>query len=328
MSTIKVRDRAHWLSMRASNIGGSQIASVCGVSPWQTRFELFHEKARALAGVPPPEHEQNEAMFWGSVLEGAIAEGIRQRCGLVLRHVDDYHLHPSVPGMGASLDYEILDDPRGPGALEIKTVDRAVFARDWTEDSAPLYYELQLMHELACTGWSWGLLAALVGGNDLRLYERVRHPSAIARIEQEVIAFWESVRANKPPQPDWEADAKTINDLYRVADSGVMVQFKDEDGDVLTGLCAAYEESRKTHKVAELRRDGLKAQILHMIGTAEVALSPEWEIRAGTTKDSEVLAHVRKGHRRCDVRRRRDVRKLPPIGPVPHPELLNVEIDE
>ena len=68
---------------------------------------------------------------------------------------------------GAAPDREIGD--RGGGVLEIKTVDWLVRARLGREP--PPHILLQLQAQLGVTGREWGAVAALVGGNELRIWE-------------------------------------------------------------------------------------------------------------------------------------------------------------
>lgn len=57
---------------------------------------------------------------------------------------------------------------------------------------APLYYELQLQAELACTGLEWGCLLVLHaagGGKKLRPYASRRHEGVIARLRSEAVSL-------------------------------------------------------------------------------------------------------------------------------------------
>ena len=42
--TITPRDREHWLSLRAQDLTSTDVAALFGMSPYKTKFELWHEK--------------------------------------------------------------------------------------------------------------------------------------------------------------------------------------------------------------------------------------------------------------------------------------------
>ena len=48
----------------------------------------------------------------------------------------------------------------------------------------PLHILLQHQHQMAATGYTWGVLAGFVGGNDLHLYRYKARPKLIADIRR------------------------------------------------------------------------------------------------------------------------------------------------
>jgi putative phage-type endonuclease len=220
MPAVRVESIEHWHRLRAEHVGSSEVGGLFGESSFCTPFELWQYKAGRL---PPPDLSDDERVMWGTVMEPAIAEGVRRKTGWRVRKVHRYHTCRPALRLGASLDYEIICNPRGhgPGVLEIKTADWLV-AKRWG-DGPPLGYELQLQHALAAVGWHWGVIAVLVGGNDLRLYEYERRAKTIDLIRERVAAFWQSIDENRPPAPDYRADGDTIAALYRDATPGKVV---------------------------------------------------------------------------------------------------------
>ena len=57
-----------WLRLRSQGIGGSDAAAVAGASDWASPMSVYLEKI----GVAPA-IEINEAMYWGTQLENAVA---------------------------------------------------------------------------------------------------------------------------------------------------------------------------------------------------------------------------------------------------------------
>jgi len=200
MPAIKVENNEHWHQLRKEHVGASESAALFGESPYVTGFGLWHEKK----GTYQEDRDSNFTR-WGNRLESVIAKGIAEDNEWKIQKVHQYHIHPKIKGMGASLDYRFIDDPRGPGVYEIKNVDSMVFREKFVVEGkqiieAPLYFELQLQHQMAVTGYEWGRLGALVGGNNDYYLERERHQPTIEALEIAVIKFWETIEKGIEPE--------------------------------------------------------------------------------------------------------------------------------
>ena len=62
-----------WHAARAAGIGGSEVAPILGLSPFESRFSLWHRKAGRIAPV-----DVSPEMEWGTRLEPAIAQKFRE----------------------------------------------------------------------------------------------------------------------------------------------------------------------------------------------------------------------------------------------------------
>ena len=290
MPRIQVNDNEHWHELRHQHVGASEVAALFGLHPYLTNFELWHLKAGT---IQPEDLSGNERVFWGTVLEPAVAEGIRQKNDWSVRKIHTYWAHDKVAGMGASLDYEIVDHPNGPGVLQIKTTDSLAF-RNWDEGEPPMMYELQLQHEIGVTNRQWGALGVLVGGNDLRIFERERHEATIQRIESAIEQFWESVHARKEPMPDYDEDLETIARLYAMAAPGKSIDLSTDN--YAHDLCAEYRQCTQTAKEANDRRSSIKAELLTKIGDAERCVIGPYTISAKMVGEKDI-AYTRRGYR-------------------------------
>lgn len=283
MSAVEIALPAARQELRARHVGASEVAALFGASPYMTAFELWHIKRGAL---PAPDLDDSDRVFWGQVLEPAVAQGAAALRGWTVRKVRRYSPHQRVAGMGASMDFEIIAHERGAGCLEIKNVDRLVYRDTWEDGEPPLHIELQLQHQLACTGRSWGAIAALIGGNDLKVFERERRPVTIAKIEAAVAAFWASIEAGREPKPDFLADAAAIAALHRDATTG---KVEDMTGDNrLAELCALYRAAADAEKAAGEAKDAAKAEMLTKIGDAERVICGPHTISAKTVAGGPV----------------------------------------
>jgi predicted phage-related endonuclease len=217
------RSEAEWHALRRRFVGGSEVAALFGVQQkyQHSAYALWHIKGGHIADPgESPEEEDEERIQWGVALEAIIAAEAAKRWFWKIEK-GAYAVDDTTPGLGATLDYVIAqhseDDPRciGPGALEVKNVDAFIHARSWSGDEPPLHIVLQLQHQLAASGFAWGAIAALVGGNRLRIWRYFPRPRIIAEIRKRVTEFWASIEAGRPPPTDGLAStAQALRSLY------------------------------------------------------------------------------------------------------------------
>jgi putative phage-type endonuclease len=282
MTAILIADESHWHSLRKQNVGATETPALFGESPYLTKFELWMQK-QGLA--PAPDLSDNERAFWGTIMQPAIARGVAERTGWDVRSADVYHTLLPELGLGASLDEEIVGDPRGPGLLEIKNVDRLQFIR-WEDGQPPIHIELQVQTQFAASNYTWGCIAVLIGGNELRLYERTPRPQTIDLIEGAVAEFWQSIRDNKPPPPDFGKDGATLAQLYAAAEPGKVVDMSDSNR--LPGLIAEYRRASAEEKAGKAAKDAAKAEMLPLIRDAERIICGEATISAKMVASTHV----------------------------------------
>lgn len=299
---------------RRQFVGASEAGSLfsldlleAGEKVYETRYELWARKS----GKLPRGKTEHERMEWGQRLEAGIARGFAARFGLRVRKVRRYVRHPTVDGMGCSPDYEIVGHPLGPGVLEIKNVDRSVY-RDWprVEDAddpdfvrstgvevprrrrePPLRLQLQVQHQLACyPRRRWGVLAMLVGGNELVPVVYPRVEIAVRRIEEEVPLFWAEVDSGVAPPIHWSADAGTVAKLYGHADARKVLNARG-DAELLVWAREHHELGRGLSDASD-RREVLKAKMLQRVGEAsKVYLAQGYTIHAPRVSGREVHYH-------------------------------------
>lgn len=267
---IPITDDAQWHGLRAKHVGGSDIASLFDVSPYKTKFTLFHEKA----GNVTEDNEGNSRTDWGKRLEPAIAEGVAEEMRWVLRKSRDYHTHDRIKGMGCTNDYDVIDHADGPGIVEIKFVaEYATWKSDWTDKRAPAGIEIQLQHQLATTGCSWGMIAVFIGqAATLKMYERKADPRVIGEIEKRVEAFWADIAAAKAPDvtgtPDeWEA----LKELYPKIEPQKSITIGDSR---LSDIASMWVYSKAQRYSGEKMEAECKVKMLAALGDASTAFIP------------------------------------------------------
>jgi predicted phage-related endonuclease len=296
-------DDSHLSPERAFRVGSSEVPSLFGHG-YLTRLELHMEKA-GLAEVD--ESEAPERLEVGRVIESAIADLVKSRLGLTGRHVRNvyrYIKHRQLPGSGASLDYELacggLTFPGsgvGLGVLEIKNVSEWAFRKDWERGEVlPLRYALQVQQQLSVTGRSWGLVAALVGGNHLHLHPVTRHQGAIERIENEIPKFWQAVNEGKPPSPDWEKDSPLVIRIRSLVDDELTIDLStDDDANQLARNFAQYRSEANAAKKLQTQAKAMLLEF-HVGEASRVQLADGGYITRKKIDDTEVPQHTRKGY--------------------------------
>lgn len=300
-----------WLALRTLDVTSTESAALVGLHKRLTPFELYQRKVGAYVEA----FEETERTKWGLRLQDPIARGIAEDYAVKVRALSCYARHDSGARMGASFDYEIvgidsrqadycgdlpaLYEELGPGLLEIKNVDGLVFRNDWLSDDdgveAPAYIEVQLQHQLEVMDREWGVIAALVGGNQPIVIVRRRDREVGKALVDRINLLWRQVEHLTPPDPDFRRDLKVIAKLYGYADPGKVLDASDDEA--LSDLLLRHYELGQQIKTLTEDRDALKAEALTKIGTAEkVLLKGGYTLSAGVIGPSEFMVK-RSGYR-------------------------------
>lgn len=183
-----------WLTARKSGIGASEIAAVFGLSPHQSKYQLWADKS----GLADHVVEETEAMAWGKRLESAIAEAYAERTGHeVTLNGQRIAWAKGVPWLFATPDAFIeAQDKPGQGVLELKAA--SAYAEGWDDEVPPLHYRLQVQHQMIATGCRWGAVACFDGSSlSLKVWECVWSSELAQAILTEGAAFWNLVERTK-----------------------------------------------------------------------------------------------------------------------------------
>lgn len=271
-----------WHAIRARHVGGSEVAALFGVQPdyAMSHYALWHVKA----GLAPPPVVDNPRVKWGLRLERAIADAAAEENGWTIEP-GGYRTDETTPGLGCTLDFVIAADPaeEGPGVLEIKNADWLVHRRSWSDGEPPLHILLQLQHQLAATGYGWGVVGCLVGGNDLRLYRYKARPKLIGEIRAKVAAFWASIDAGKPPPVDGSDSATAVlRALYPEPVDEIADLTADNE---LPGLCADLLNASERRRAAEKDEQAAKNAIAAKLGNHLAAECEGFRIRVAVTPE-------------------------------------------
>lgn len=280
--------------MRAQDITSTEMSALFGVNPYVTLFELAHQKNNKTI----VELEENDRMKWGKRLEESIAKGVAEDQSWEVRRANEYIRLPHLR-IGASFDFFIGED----GILEIKNVDALAFREGWFIDDeghveAPPHIEFQVQVQLLVSGRKYAYIAALIGGNRVVLIKREPDLGVFDAIFQQAGAFWHKIDNGIPFAPNFEEDSEFICKLLSFAQPGKLLDAKDNAE--IKNLALEYANAADVEKEAKKRKDGIKAQILMIIGDHEKVLGDGFTISAGVVGPARV-EYDREGYRNWRV---------------------------
>lgn len=206
---------AEWHELRATGVGGSDIAAICGYNPWRGAFDVYLDKTGQKA-----KDEPNFRMRRGTFFEDAIAELYQHDTGFGVHKVGRTLTHPDHACCIANIDRLVMDFEGDVYIGEIKTVGiRSAYK--WGEPGqqvVPVDYYFQALwyaHILSLNLERDGhppvkgfrLIADIEGDFDgLRdevfPYDDAARATAERLVEQ-AVAFWNNnVLAKDPPGVD------------------------------------------------------------------------------------------------------------------------------
>lgn len=252
-------------------VSASQIAALYDKSPYLTRWLLWASFAKGVV----IDSEPNERMEIGSLLEDDILELVRRRLKFDVVPNTAYVRHATLP-LGCTVDASITDPSLGPGVVECKCVDWLTWKDNWTEEFAPAHIELQLQAQLLVTGSQWGVIAALVGGNELRIYQRVPNPEVHASLANESVAFMQQVARGDEPDPLGVAREITgLKVLYPQATPGKIITVQEQSAD---DLVLEYKEGSENGSLYDKMREAAKIKLLALAQDAEILNTPSHSV--------------------------------------------------
>ncbi|MGW1679356.1 YqaJ viral recombinase family nuclease [Saccharopolyspora sp. NPDC002376] len=248
-----------WHALRADGLGGSEIAAVLGLSPFESRFSLWHRKR----GEAAPQAE-NDEMRAGRYLEPAVAAMFADaHPELRLRRAGTYR-SKARPWQIANPD-RIVTGPDGREVLEIKT---ARAADGWGEpgtDEIPVYYRAQVLWYLDVLGLSRARVAVLIGGVDFREYVVSWNADEVEILRQAGAEFMRTIADGERPSIDEHGETyQVIREWHPDID--------DRNHEITPEQRDNYRAAVAAHKAAEDAKRQAAAVLADLMGDARRAV--------------------------------------------------------
>ncbi len=262
VTVIRPKSREEWLDIRKSGIGSSEVATIVGLNPWETPYQLWRRKV----GLDEPKQE-NAAMRNGHHLEDAVSKMWNDATGreIIKRSAIDWIIRDNDrPYLQVSPDRTYwLGESRSPeakGILEIKTTRMKVDPED-----LPRYWFTQVQYQLGVAEYTQGSLAWLSAGQGFDFgYQDLKFvPDFYEWLIESVSRFWQDNILGKQ-EPSAVSVADVLLKYNRHTDRKI-IECSDE-------VFTAYQnlkEVRTELKALEERETALEDTIKVAFGDAE-----------------------------------------------------------
>ncbi|MCR8574731.1 YqaJ viral recombinase family protein [Streptomyces sp. Isolate_219] len=257
-----------WHAARWRGIGGSEIAAVLGISPYESRFSLWHRKQGLIEPVA-----ESEEMYWGKVHEPGI-------CARFAELHPEHPLNVAPTYAAGARRWQIANPDRiwGPDLLEAKT---ARTADGWGEpgtDEIPVHYRAQCLQYLDVLQRRRCHLAVLIAGSEYREYVVEYDPAEAQILRDSGAEFMASLAAGA--RPDIDGHTATYQAIKALPDG-----IDDIDVPVTAGLRDEYFAALDTAKAAEEQKRRLAGLVLDQIGTGHRAVAAGRTVATRTVRD-------------------------------------------
>lgn len=239
MSTtvIRPKDRNEWLEYRKSGIGSSEVATIVGLNPFETPYQLWRRKV----GLDTPKVE-TFAMKAGHYLEDAVSQFWQDETGreVIKRSAGDWLVRSNEkPFMQVSPDrtYWLAGETRNnsnKGILECKTTQRQV-----DPDDLPKHWFCQVQYLLGVSELTQGSLAWLTKGREFGYKDIALVPDFFQWLSEETERFYiDNIKGMQEPSAVNVAD---ILLKYNRHQAGKIIEVDDE-------IFKAYEDLKEVKK--------------------------------------------------------------------------------
>lgn len=188
ITVIRPKDREEWLEYRKSGIGSSEIATIVGLNPWETPYQLWRRKR----GLDPAK-EETFAMKAGHYIEDAVARFWSDSTGreVIKSSAGDWLIRDNErPFLQVSPDrtYWLAGKKHNKdnkGVLECKTTQMQIDSED-----IPKHWFCQVQYQLGTGNYQFGSLAWLCSGREFGYKDITLNRDFYEWLAGEAECFW------------------------------------------------------------------------------------------------------------------------------------------
>lgn len=285
-----------WYEVRRSGVAASEVAAVVGLSPYQSRFDLWWEKRTG-----EQSETENRAMRRGRRYEALILEDFADehlefmvRPSVTVRNTERPWQLATPDGLAYDGEHEppwgVWEDFTPVAVIEAKTGQR----RDWGEpgtDDVPVEYRCQVLWQMDTLGLSVAYLPVRFGDQ----YEEyvVEYAEGEVQILREAAeAFLADVREDR--MPDVDSHTSTLRRLKHLHP-----ELTDTEAVIPEAVWRQYAAARRLKKAAEDRMRLAENRVRAIAGpAARIRVGQDGPVFSHTVTDikartQQVAAHTR-----------------------------------
>ena len=253
-TTIRPSSREEWLGFRKSGIGSSEVATIVGLNPWETPYQLWRRKI----GIDALQ-EETFAMKAGHYLEDAVSQFWQDATGreVIKCSTGDWLIRNNErPYVQVSPDRTywltgMKRNDRNKGILECKTTQKAIDA-----DNLPKHWFCQVQYQLGVAELSQGSIAWLTQGRDFGYKDLALVPDFYEWLLEEVERFWVDNIIGKQEPP--AVSAQDVLLKYNKHTEGKIVEVDKEIWEAYHKLKGVKDELSALEKQKEELENRIK----------------------------------------------------------------------
>lgn len=252
-------------SERQSRIGASDVASVLGISPYRSAYELWLEKTGQLepwAG--------NEATKLGTKAESILLDEAEEQLGQLDRGVLLWA--PGSQLIAATLDGQVVRT-RCPVECKTSGLTGGPVVGYWGDpgtDEIPDYYLVQVQMQIWCAGADLAHVKAWLGGRGIVDYQVHRSDAVIKAIADQCREWWERhIVGEVVPEMEAAPSLEVVKRIRRQPNK--VVELSESE----ITLLEQFEAAQASEKTSEALVEDFKARLILSLGDAEMGTLPD-----------------------------------------------------
>ena len=246
--------KQEWLAWRQKGVGGSDIASICGINPWHSALACYYDKTEKIPELEAENLPAELGIFLEPFIKVKFEKWFREnedfRGTIDVRTLPYILQHPTNKIALANLDGHFFHPLKNENVIvEYKTTSERNYT-NWVDENIPDYYYLQIQWYLYVTNCKTCYLATLVGNNKFIVTVIERNDEVIEQIIVKVDDFWKNfVEKKVAPAPDGSISAKEILDkMYENVEVGKEITLTGQKLETCLGNIIYSKKEIKNYK--------------------------------------------------------------------------------
>jgi hypothetical protein len=278
-----------------TTISATESPALWNVSPYATRWLLFHKFANGMSLDEAP----NPRMNWGLKMQPLILAQAAEELRLEVIPNHDVYFRRGL--LGATRDATVICPDRGLGALETKCCfDYGVWMRDWDGGkTVPRHHEIQLQTQMfvgngdgsLAGSFEWGVICAWVGAEQF-YFERRPVEELWLKLQSEADKFFASVAAKEEPDPfGAPIEIPWLTALFPTERGTTLDLSQDYEHIKTSDMVAMYAHHKAQESEGKKGSEPIRAQLLALARNYETVLLPQGvKVKIGGNEKSKRLS--------------------------------------